>query len=323
MAIRCSLRFLSKSSKALALAFLALLLISLLLGGGVFQLGILEYHPIKNNPNNKMVPLVLETSCKSIKNIYTLKPMVWKDFSPRPEDLKQLEFEAQGNSTFDPLKLKATVWDNYKNGNFKMICKESSTVKIIAILPPGKEIPLDLWGRIFQWLGPSSHGTPWKVFWLGSETPRKFPKKGEPLSAKHLNGGYTMPCSTKGIFIYRLEEATRVLIHEILHAACLDPPDASLEVREATVETWAELFLIALKAKGFIKKAEELLQIQLQWVADTNHRALKDHSVTGPEHYGWRYLNGREHVYESLGILLPKAGNREVQESRFTDPVLD
>ena len=132
-----------------------------------------------------------------------------------------------------------------------------------------------------------------------------------------------MPCSTKGIFIYRLEEATRVLIHEILHAACLDPPGATLEVREATVETWAELFLIALKSKGFIKKAEELLQIQLQWVADTNHRALKDHAVSSPEHYGWRYLNGREHVYESLGILLPKAGKREVQESRFTDPVLD
>ena len=252
-----------------------------------------------------MVPLVLEPLCTAITEIYTLKPIVWTKSTVTAEEMSLLELETQSNSTFDPLQLKMKVWENYKNGKYKLLCQESPIAKIIAVLPPGEKIPTELWGRIFQWLGPSKTGGIWKVFWLGSQIHRRFPKKGVPLTPEHLNGGYTMPCSTRGIFMYRIEEATRVLIHEILHAACLDPPNATLEVKEATVETWAELFLVALKARGDLKKAEHLLKLQLQWVADTNYRAFKDHGVKGPPDYAWRYLNGREHVYKSLGVVLP------------------
>jgi hypothetical protein len=132
-----------------------------------------------------------------------------------------------------------------------------------------------------------------------------------------------MPCSSRGIFIYRAEEVTRVLIHELLHAACLDPKDVTLEVREATIETWAELFLIAHRAKGDATKAGALWKLQSQWIVDTNCKATQHHAVKGPADYAWRYLNGREGVFKSLGVELPKPRAHKASSCRFTHPGLD
>jgi hypothetical protein len=156
---------------------------------------------------------------------------------------------------------------------------------------------------------------------FGGEVPRLFPKDGAPLAAEHLNGGYTMGCSTDGIFIYRIEEATRVLIHELLHAACQDPYEKSVPQREATIETWAEVIFVAFCSKGIPRKAERLWKLQTQWVADTNLQASK-HSVQSEADYGWRYLNGRINVYKDLGLELPKPSGVAPSRSRFTHPEL-
>jgi hypothetical protein len=139
-----------------------------------------------------------------------------------------------------------------------------------------------------------------------------------------VNGGYTVPCSTDGVFIYREEEATRVLIHELLHAACLDEQQWSIPMREAMIETWAELILIALGSKGSRPKASALLTKQVQWIADSNRRAQKENGLEDISDYAWRYLTGRIQMYERLGIVLPVARGLHPSGSlRFTHPALE
>jgi hypothetical protein len=237
--------------------------------------------------------------------------------------MADLKRECETESQFDPLNLKLAGWKDYHSGKFKLKCSESSLAKVICIVPPHVSPPLEDWGRIFQWLGAAAQGK-WKVYWIGSAAKREFPGRGAPMGASHVNGGYTMPCSTEGVFIYRIEEATRVLIHELLHAACLDPAGASLPIREATVEAWAELFLVAHRAGGDLGRASNLWAKQAHWISDTNHKAKTYNNVRGEGDYAWRYLNGRAGVFKELGVDLPKPrGLPEKSSSRFTHPALD
>ena len=247
----------------------------------------------------------------------------WNESKPTGAEMDLLKTECEMESEFDPLKLRLNTWKDYKAGKYKLKCTESHVAKVISLVPPHVNPPLEDWARIFQWLGPAQNGK-WTIFWLGSTAKREFPIRGARMDARHVNGGYTTPCSSRGVFIYRIEEATRVLIHELLHAACLDPVGASLPTREATVEAWAELFLIAHRAGGDANKAAELWSKQAQWISDTNHKATAHNNVKGPADYAWRYLNGRAYVFQSLGIKLPKPQPPQAKAScRFTHPDLD
>jgi hypothetical protein len=268
-----------------------------------------------------MLPIVLEEILLQVENVYKQPVDKLKESKVTAADIKKMENAMLSGQEFDKLGLKKMVWTRYKKGTNVAVCVESSIARIVAILPKGLDIPEE-WSRIFQIFGKSKYGPKWNVYMFGSITPRRFPKSGLPLAAEHLNGGYTQLCSTDGIFIYRLEEASRVLIHELLHAACQDPLEKSIPQREATIETWAELIFIALKAKGSKEKAEQLLKLQLQWVADTNAQASRDNNVKSENDYGWRYLNGRTQVYESLGLTLPSPSGIKQERSRFTHPEL-
>jgi hypothetical protein len=269
------------------------------------------------------MPVVLDELCILARDVHTYKGVIqWKNGTITDYDIKILEEHAQETDQFDRLKLKMCVMNEYKKGVYKIECKESPYARIIAILPNNREIPLEDWSYIFQMFG-VVHKTPWNIYWYGSLKAREFPEKMLPITAEHVNGGYTTSCSNYGIFIYRWEEATRVLIHELLHASCMNPKTDSIAVIEATIETWAELILIAHRSKGRINIAIELLKKQIQWVADTNYKSITDHNTRSDEDYGWRYLNGREKIYNALGIRLP-AANKHPQHisTRFTTPIL-
>jgi len=222
--------------------------------------------------------------------------------------------------------------------------------KVIYIQVGRVEPPWDLWGRIFQWLGPAPSvlgrqgpapsvlgrqgpvpsvlgrqgppptGQRWRLFWFPAPNKRVMPTEGE-VGPAHLNGGYTFPCKSDCIVVYRHEEATRVLLHEILHAACLDPP-ADLPLKEATTETWAELYLVALCSGGSLKKAAELWAIQSQWISNQNSKLKIHYSIEGPEHYAWRYTVGRELILRSLKIELPEPKASRSRSLRLTSPDL-
>ena len=196
------------------------------------------------------MPVLLDLLTEEVGHLYrTGAAPKWMDTVATPHDMKQLEENSQATDAFDKDLLKHKVWTEYKSGTYHCVAAECEYGRVVALLPAGHKIPVESWGRIFQWFGKSG-AKPWVVYWFGSVAKRLFPSHGHDLGPGHVNGGYTFPCSTAGIFIYRLEEATRVLIHELMHAACLDPVEATLPVREATVETWAELLLIAFRSKG-------------------------------------------------------------------------
>ena len=271
------------------------------------------------------MPVLLDLLTEEVGRLYKGPLPVWRDISPTEYDMKQLEENSLANNTFDKDSLKHQVWTGYKSGQNKCIAKECECGRVVALLPEGVTIPTKEWGRIFQWFGKSASGKSWNVYWFGSPAKRLFPNHGEELGPAHVNGGYTMPCSTVGIFVYRLEEATRVLIHELLHAACLDPVDATLPVRESTVETWAEILLIAFRSKGSLTVAERLWKLQAEWVVSTNGRAAAGQGVENDTDYAWRYLNGRIAIYEELGFELPAPtkSKKRVLSTRFTHPILE
>jgi hypothetical protein len=266
-----------------------------------------------------MLPILLEEILLQFKRVYKEPELAWTPGTVSEEDLRKLE-EATHGTQFDPLHLKKGMWDAYKNGSATLQCVESTIARVVAILPKNHSVPKE-WGRIFQSFGAPKYGPKWVIYWFGASAPRRFPEPGLPLSAEHLNGGYTQTCSTNGIFIYRLEEASRVLIHELLHAACQDPVEKSIPQREAVIETWAELIFVAYRAKGSPSAAARLWKLQTQWVADTNKKAAEDNMSRSEDDYGWRYLNGRTEVYQSLGLTLPPPSKKPAQ-SRFTHPTL-
>jgi hypothetical protein len=272
------------------------------------------------------------------------------------------EREATAADAFDRLHLKQGVWEAWKAGRATLVSKvlrhTSSAVdlaRVTCFLPVGMKGPdWALWARVFAWFGPatrgahksSRHAPPWNVIWFAAPTPRRFPLVGQDLGPEHVNGGYTRPCSTEGIFIYRAEEATRVLIHEMLHAGCMDEQPGtpvvhisrsqaaarnesgagwSVPLREAQIEVWAELLLVALMSRGSHKTALRLWGLQSQWVADTNKKARADHNTHDIDDYAWRYLCGREVMYARHGIALPAADHeraRQMRSVRFTHPTL-
>jgi hypothetical protein len=255
--------------------------------------------------------------------VWSKAPLAWRPSSPRVQELQRAEQEATTGAQFDRAGLKRGIWEAYKAGKVRLECLESATVgveaRILAFLPKGVTLPLEIWSRVIQWIGPG----PWTIYWFGATTPRRFPKQGQDLGPEHVNGGYTQPCARDGIFIYRAEEATRVLVHELLHAACLDEPHWSIPQREAMIETWAELFLIALSSKGSPSVAADLWAKQLQWIADSNWRARRENGTVDISDYAWRYLVGREEMYLRLGIVLPAArSGHESGSLRFTHPSL-
>jgi hypothetical protein len=126
--------------------------------------------------------------------------------------------------------------------------------------------------------------------------------------------------------IYREEEVERVLIHELLHAACTDDMDKPEWMREVLTETWAELFLVAILANGSLRKANRLWKIQAQWIANQQHVLTTEYGVLTPDSFPWRYTVGRAAALENLGIKLPPPSSQPRADLgnslRFTSPAL-
>jgi hypothetical protein len=142
---------------------------------------------------------------------------------------------------------------------------------------------------------------------------RTLPSPEQPVGPEHVNGGYTLPCKQDRIIIYREEECTRVLLHELFHAACSDRL-ASLPHMEA--ET--------LASEGNLETALALMKKQIRWMS-AQHRVLRAfYNVSKPEDFAWRYTLGREHAYQRLGVHVPiSRGTSYVTSSRLTAPALE
>jgi hypothetical protein len=157
-----------------------------------------------------------------------------------------------------------------------------------------------------------------KIFLLAHSAKRLFPQG--PITPQNINGGYTYPCNKETIMIYRAEDATRVLIHELMHAYCLDHMDLGIDQVEAETEAWAELIYIAILSKGDPQKFKRYHQQQSDWMQRQNQRVktyIKDTRA-----FPWRYTVGKEEVWRRWGILLPLEGTQRIDSLRLTYPIV-
>jgi hypothetical protein len=129
-----------------------------------------------------------------------------------------------------------------------------------------------------------------------------------------------MRCDPQTIVVYRKEEVTRVLIHELFHASCSDPYTKDTPQIEADTEAWAELFLCGMKAKGQLQPWIRHMREQICWAVRQAAPVQSKYGVRSPNDYAWRYLIGRILVWRRLGIHVPDLPNgfKPVHSLRFT-----
>jgi len=270
--------------------------------------------------------LVLEKLTEEVEKLYKTPTQEWVDDSVTDHDRKILKKEAEQESPFDKLNLKSKLNNSLNQGNANIIVKRNENGRVVILREnkhQNEQYPWEMWARIFQWFGVPKDGGVWQLYLYSSEVKRVLPSDG-PIGAEHLNGGYTYPCKSDCIVIYRYEEATRVLVHELLHAACTDDDNKPVELREAATEAWAELFLVSLMSKGSVKKAYKLWKIQDHYIQDLNYTVRNFHHVNKLEDYGSRYTILREYVFRKFGVKLDSNYTpKRVTISRFTTPELD
>jgi hypothetical protein len=261
-----------------------------------------------------MIPLVLETI------VERLVPMQkgsfpWVDDQPTKEDLDHIY--KQTSDEFDALGLKDAMLADLRSGKATLVTKSGPFAKMLAVVYPDTVIPWDILGDIFVAFGkPKRRQNAWRVVWFAHPSKRLLPTAtAKEPGPEHMNGGYTLACTADTIVIYREEEVCRVLVHELLHASCTDNPSLTVVEQEAATETWAELFLIAIRAKGSLRRAATLWSHQAQWIADQEY-TLTNHHVKETS-YAWRYTIARKHVLRELGISLPPPAST-LTSLRFT-----
>lgn len=233
------------------------------------------------------------------------------------DDKRFITRECATVSPFDPENRRQGMLRRITAGDGvceKWTCRYGSVVLFLESEEQRAEIPLGLWARILR-LYAIPGGALFRVFFMGLRHLRQFPSRHEPITAIHINGGYTYPCRHDTIVIYRAEDATRVLLHELQHSTCLDHEHDGTDHVEAETEAWAELWHVALLSQGKPQLFHRLLQLQSDWIQDQNER-VRDHMKDPYSmEFPWRYTIGKENVWRRWGILRPFRGTVRVGRS--------
>lgn len=229
----------------------------------------------------------------------------WIGDSVKPADIAALRNEATKESSWDTGKIRLTLWNKYTSneGDVRVFSTPRSDRVVVLSETKQPPPPPKSWIRIFRILSPD---TPVRILWFASETQRIPPPVGMPIEPQHINGGYTKQCDAQSVVIYRKEEATRVLIHELLHASCTDPDITVLPQIEADTEAWAEVVLTALAAKGRPNVFKELWSEQANYIMKQCKSLMRYHQVRTKSDYAWRYTTGRFERLRQLGLPFPE-----------------
>jgi hypothetical protein len=235
-------------------------------------------------------------------------------------DLAYLEEECNQPSDFDQLGLRKKMFQRFKAGTARYEVRQCEYGQVMAIYDDKEQrVPWGLWGRILR----SYHERGSKqarVFLLAHPALREFPKiKSKSITPENINGGYTYHCNKQTIMLYRAEDATRVLIHELQHASCLDHTDSGVDHTEAETEAWAELLYAGFLSMGNAPLFHRLIKKQSDWMQTQN--AVVQRHLKKPMDFPWRYTIGKEEVWKRWGILQPASTIKEAQHSlRLTPP---
>ena len=127
--------------------------------------------------------------------------------------------------------------------------------------------------------------------------------------------------------IYRAEDATRVLIHELQHASCLDSTPEQRAIKghsshehddalEAETEAWAELLYAAVLSQGKRAMFLQLVQDQAAWFIEQNEQ-VKQH-MKSPTQFPYRYTIAKEAVWRRWGLVQAGTASLRLQAGTAT-----
>lgn len=250
----------------------------------------------------------------------------WIDDSPRIEDTKLLKRYAEVDSAIDEVNFRGDMLKKWKNSSSGVSLKIRELPGRTRVLFLGtdqqySEIPWAFWARIFQAI---AHPVGF-VLLYADPRPRVDPEGPRELKAQDINGGFSYLCKQEIVVVYRYEEATRVLLHELLHTACFDN-DKSTEELEANTEAWTELYLCSLLSKGSRDKFNSLWKKQVDWMVEQALSLSIERNVDTPYDYAWRYMKGKMEVLETMGFLEGFKDTTKLTPTnslRFTTPEWD
>jgi len=249
--------------------------------------------------------LLINTLLDRVKTEFELPGIIWEDIKLSSSDIKFLKDECSKESEFDPTNRRKQMLEGLLSGKAPIgaaKCEYGQIAVVFESMDQIPEMPWDLWGRILRMFYEKTR-KPFKVFLLAKKDLRVFPPKSEPIMPININGGYTYRCNPETIMIYRAEDATRVLIHELQHSCCLDRDKHDLDEKEAETEAWAELFYVAILSKGKKFIFNDLLRRQSEWMIKQNKKVKQHMNNPDSREFPWRYTIGKEEIWERWGIL--------------------
>ncbi len=239
-----------------------------------------------------------------IHTIYKTPSLTIKKFILTPSDKRKIKQYAEEESNFDG--------DNYRINTFKSgplggVKIGEHTVYLIGESSSNKEELNErykLFGRVLQMMGSDNKYT---IYFFQNPSLRVFPPIGSEVGPKNINGGYCLACQPDTIVIYREEDALRVLIHELQHAACCDEKGKPVPELEAETEAWAEVFYAMLLAIHNGLSMEAGWRIQSGWSLGQNARLRNQFGIRNQTDYAWRYTVGKEDVWRRWNLPLDAA----------------
>jgi len=205
------------------------------------------------------------------------------------DDMKYAKSMAAADM-FDTLGLKQEML--HKGG-----VKSVSTLGEIIVLGWSSP-PWNTWWRAIRLLVMK----PVRILIFAHPRKRLLPRKNHAVKEEHINGGFAMRCDPMSIVIYRKEEVTRVIIHELLHASCSDPYHKETPHIEADTEAWAEIMLCGMGARGGAASWRRLMREQINYSLRQAATLRDNHGVNTEADYAWRYTVGRLDVWRKLGL---------------------
>jgi len=260
--------------------------------------------------------ILISTLLDRVQQEFAKPEVKWENINLSDKDFKFLKDECNKDSEFDPMNKRKRMLKDMIDGKLLVItckCEYGQIVALLETIEQMAELPWDLWGRILRMFS-EPWRAPFKIFFLADRSLREFPPGDDPITPENINGGYTYQCDPETIVIYRAEDATRVLIHELQHSCCLDKPENGLDIVEAETEAWAELFYVAILSQGKKYMFKDLLQRQSEWMIKQNRKVRKhmknpdtavflENSKGISMEFPWRYTIGKEEVWERWGLL--------------------
>jgi len=267
---------------------------------------------------------LLDATLALIQAEYKKPEVAWRSAPLRAKELAFLERECTKNVEFDPNGWRKEMFQRYKRGQARMEVRECDYGRVVVLYDnPTQTVPWGLWGRILRLYGVNAC-----IYFLAHPALRQFPKgpirinnvsASYPIGPIHINGGYNYPCNAEEVMIYRAEDATRVLIHELQHASCLDNHDHSTDAVEAETEAWAELLYAAVLSQGKRAVFHRLVQEQAAWFIEQNEQVKKH--MKSPTQFPYRYTIAKEAVWRRWGLVQAAHTSGTASQSlRLTPP---